>query len=228
MKTAAINSKTLDLDILWRNTQLSHRKRNVARYDLSKRAMDILLTVPLAVLIGPLLIILSIIIKLESEGPVFFVQRRTGKWGRRFGMLKLRTMVNDAEKLKHEFKHLNKLSYPDFKIEDDPRITRIGKFLRKTSLDELPQLINVIKGDMSLVGPRPTSFPMEHYSLWHTARLEVIPGITGIWQISGRSNIEFDDRSRLDVKYIRNRSIALDVKILMLTLGSVINKDGAF
>lgn len=228
MKTALVNSKTHHIENLWRNVHSTTHKRNGALYDSSKRAMDLLLTGFLMIVIGPLIIFLSIIIKLESEGPAFFVQQRTGKGGKRFGMLKMRTMVKDAERLKQELKHLNKLSYPDFKIEDDPRITRIGKFLRKTSLDELPQLINVIKGDMSLVGPRPTSFPTEHYSLWHTARLEVVPGITGIWQISGRSNIEFNDRSRLDVAYIRNRSIALDIKILLLTFGSVINKDGAF
>jgi lipopolysaccharide/colanic/teichoic acid biosynthesis glycosyltransferase len=169
-----------------------------------------------------------IMIKLDSPGPIFYIQQRTGKGGRRFNMLKLRTMVVGAEELKQELQHLNQLSYPDFKMADDPRITRAGRFFRKTSLDELPQLINVLKGDMSLVGPRPTSFSSSTYNLWHTARLQVIPGITGLWQISGRSSIDFDDRSRLDIAYIRNRSIGMDFRILLRTINSVVSKDGAY
>ena len=129
--------------------------------------------------------------------------------------------------MKEDLQHLNELSFPDFKISDDPRITRVGRFLRKTSLDELPQLFNVLKGDMSLVGPRPTSFGVETYSLWHTARLDVKPGITGLWQILGRSSIDFDERLRLDIAYIRNRCLTLDIKILFRTIGSVLKRNGA-
>ena len=115
---------------------------------------------------------------------------------------------------------------PDFKIPDDPRITTVGRFLRKTSLDELPQILNVVRGDMSLVGPRPTSFSSTTYSLWHTERLEVPPGITGLWQVCGRNSTTFDERLRLDIDYIRNMSLALDFKILMWTLVSVVKRSG--
>jgi lipopolysaccharide/colanic/teichoic acid biosynthesis glycosyltransferase len=142
-------------------------------------------------------------------------------------MYKLRTMVNNAEKMKAQYMHLNELSYPDFKITNDPRITLVGRFLRKTSLDELPQLFNVLKGEMSLVGPRPTSFSATSYSLWHTARLAVKPGLTGLWQVSGRSELDFDDRLRLDIAYMRNRCLSLDVEVLFRTFGSVLNGRGA-
>jgi lipopolysaccharide/colanic/teichoic acid biosynthesis glycosyltransferase len=143
-------------------------------------------------------------------------------------MYKFRTMVTNAEELKLTYAHLNELSWPDFKITDDPRVTSIGRFLRKTSLDELPQIINVFKGDMSLVGPRPTSFDASTYALWHTERLEVLPGITGLWQVSGRSNLDFDDRLRLDVAYIENQSLWLDIKILFRTVTAVFSQNGAY
>jgi lipopolysaccharide/colanic/teichoic acid biosynthesis glycosyltransferase len=123
--------------------------------------------------------------------------------------------------------HLNQLPYPDFKIANDPRITRVGRFLRKTSLDELPQFLNVLHGAMSLVGPRPTSFRPETYRLWHTARLELKPGMTGLWQVSGRNELDFDDRVRLDIAYLRNRSFGLDLAILARTATCVINGRGA-
>ena len=124
-----------------------------------------------------------------------------------FRLYKFRTMVGDAEARKAEYAHLNELAWPDFKIRDDPRITRIGRILRRLSLDELPQLLNVLKGEMSLVGPRPTSFTPEAYRLWHTARLEVAPGITGLSQISGRSKLDFDQRVKLDLAYIERASL---------------------
>ena len=143
-------------------------------------------------------------------------------------MYKLRTMVANAEELKHAYKHLNELTWPDFKISDDPRITRVGRILRKTSLDELPQIFNVIVGDMSLVGPRPTSFSADTYSLWHTERLEVQPGITGLWQVSGRSDVDFDDRLRLDIEYIRKRSLWFDLTLLYRTIAAVVTPKGAY
>jgi lipopolysaccharide/colanic/teichoic acid biosynthesis glycosyltransferase len=136
-------------------------------------------------------------------------------------------MVPNAEELKKQYSHLNELPLPDFKITDDPRVTRVGRLLRKTSLDELPQIINIFKGDMSLVGPRPTSFGAETYSLKHTERLEVVPGLTGLWQIKGRSDLDFDERTKLDIEYIENQSLWLDVRILVLTIGAVISKKGA-
>lgn len=196
-------------------------------YDGSKRAIDLVVCL---VALPALLLVLALCmlaIKLDSPGPIFFMQQRTGKGGRRFKMFKLRTMVTNAEDLKTKYAHLNALSYPDFKIIDDPRITRVGRFLRKTSLDEIPQLFNVLRGDMSLVGPRPTSFSADTYRLWHTARLEVKPGITGLWQVSGRNELDFNDRLRLDIAYIRNRSIAVDAKILFQTIGVVVSRRGA-
>jgi lipopolysaccharide/colanic/teichoic acid biosynthesis glycosyltransferase len=198
-----------------------------AAYRSLKRAMDFgigLIALPPALL---MMAVCAVAIKVDSRGPVFFAQMRTGKGGRRFKMYKLRTMVRNAEEMKTKLGHLNALSYPDFKIVNDPRITRVGRFLRKTSLDELPQIFNVLRGNMSLVGPRPTSFSAAKYSLWHTARLEAKPGITGLWQISGRSELDFDERLRLDIAYLRHRSLWLDVKILFRTIGAVFSARGA-
>jgi lipopolysaccharide/colanic/teichoic acid biosynthesis glycosyltransferase len=143
-------------------------------------------------------------------------------------MYKFRTMVANAEALKKELAHLNELQWPDFKITNDPRITRVGGFLRKASLDELPQLLNVLRGDMSLVGPRPTSFSAQTYKLWHTERLDVQPGLTGLWQIVGRGTSEFNDRLRLDIAYIERRCLWLDVQILVRTVTVVLEQRGAY
>jgi lipopolysaccharide/colanic/teichoic acid biosynthesis glycosyltransferase len=197
-------------------------------YLLSKRVMDlvlVLLTLPLWL---PLNGIIALIIQITSPGaPAVFKQLRTGKGGRRFYMYKFRTMVPDAEQLKSKYAHLNELQWPDFKITNDPRITRLGKFLRRTSLDEIPQLFNVLKGEMSLVGPRPTSFGPETYKLWHTHRLDVMPGLTGLWQITGRAKLEFDDRLRLDIAYIERASLWFDINILFRTLFAVFQSRGA-
>jgi lipopolysaccharide/colanic/teichoic acid biosynthesis glycosyltransferase len=142
-------------------------------------------------------------------------------------MYKLRTMYRDAEAFKQKYMHLNELTYPDFKISKDPRITRIGRWLRRSSLDELPQVLNVLRGDMSLVGPRPTSFASSTYKPWHTARLELKPGLTGLWQVSGRNDLDFDDRVRLDIAYWRNRCLWLDLQILARTFGAVLTARGA-
>ncbi len=197
-------------------------------YLIAKRVMDLLLVLLALPLVVPVLILCAILIKLEDpRGPVLFVQARTGKGGRRFGMYKFRTMVSNAEELKHKLAHLNELEWPDFKITNDPRVTRVGRILRKTSLDELPQLFNVLQGDMSLVGPRPTSFSPDTYALWQTERLDVTPGITGLWQIMGRASMEFADRVYLDVLYIENRSIWFDIQILIRTVFAVLAQRGA-
>ncbi|MDL1894337.1 sugar transferase [Sphingobacteriales bacterium CHB3] len=163
-----------------------------------------------------------LIIAVASPGaPAVFSQLRTGKGGKRFVIYKFRTMAPNAEDLKKQYAHLNELQWPDFKITDDPRTTKIGRFLRKTSLDELPQLFNILKGEMSLVGPRPTSFGVETYQLWHTERLDVPPGLTGLWQIVGRAQSEFDDRLRLDIAYIDHACIRLDFAILFKTILAV-------
>ncbi|MCO7627298.1 sugar transferase [Pseudomonas fluorescens] len=178
---------------------------------------------------SPLLLSLALAIKFTSPGPVMFVQKRTGYRGRTFGMYKFRTMVCNAEELKESLRHLNKhgVDAIDFKIDKDPRITGIGGFLRRTSLDELPNLFNVVSGDMRLVGPRPTSFNAYRYKDNHLARLSIYPGMTGLWQISGRSNIDFDQRVELDLSYIAEQSLLLDLKILLKTPFKVFSGHGA-
>ena len=200
-------------------------KRN---YRISKRIFDILLCLMAAPMIILVMAFIALLIFLGDPGPVIFKQLRTGKGGRRFAMYKFRTMVTNAEELKQKYAHLNELTWPDFKISNDPRITRIGGILRKTSLDELPQFINVLKGEMSLVGPRPTSFDVSTYSLWHTERLEVLPGITGLWQIGGRSDVDFDQRLRLDIEYIERQSLWLDIQILFHTVTAIFTQRGAY
>jgi lipopolysaccharide/colanic/teichoic acid biosynthesis glycosyltransferase len=198
------------------------------RYLVVKRSMDlslILLSLPLLTFV---FLLCALLIKLESpDGPVMFVQKRTGKDGRRFDMYKFRTMVPNAEELKKELAHLNELQWPDFKVTNDPRITRVGRFLRKTSLDELPQFINILLGDMSLVGPRPTSFAPETYLLWQTVRLDARPGITGLWQLYGRAEIEFIDRVRIDEIYVERCCLWLDIQILVRTIPAVLKQRGA-
>ena len=195
---------------------------------MAKRVMDLLLVLVTLPLWLPLIGIIALIIRITSPGaPVVFTQLRTGKGGSRFHMYKFRTMVPKAEELKANYAHLNELQWPDFKITNDPRITPIGKFLRKTSLDEIPQLFNVLQGEMSLVGPRPTSFGPETYKLWHTSRLEVMPGITGLWQIFGRAKLEFDDRLRLDIAYMERASLRLDIYILLMTVFAVFQQRGS-
>ena len=197
-------------------------------YQNVKRAMDLFLVILSMPFWLPVFGLIALIIKVTSPGaPAIFTQLRTGRGGQRFRMYKFRSMVPNAEELKKTYAHLNELKWPDFKITNDPRITPVGKFLRKTSLDELPQLLNVLKGEMSLVGPRPTSFGADTYKLWHTERLDVTPGITGLWQIIGRASLEFDDRLRLDIAYIERRSIWLDIVILFLTIAAVFKQRGA-
>jgi len=192
------------------------------------RAMDLRLCLFVAPLAPSMMILVALLIYIDSPGQIFFRQLRTGKGGRRFRMYKFRTMVPNAEELKLVYAHLNELTWPDFKITDDPRVTRIGRLLRKTSLDELPQILNVIKGDMSIVGPRPTSFSPETYRLWHTERLEVLPGITGLWQVNGRSKLDFDERLKLDIAYIERESIWMDIQIIARTAGQVFIGEGAY
>jgi lipopolysaccharide/colanic/teichoic acid biosynthesis glycosyltransferase len=196
-------------------------------YRLAKRGIDLAVCLALMPIFLFVLAMICLAIKLDSPGPIFFFQLRTGRGGRRFKMYKLRTMVKNAEELKEKYMHLNLLTYPDFKIANDPRITRVGRFLRKTSLDELPQIFNVLRGDMTLVGPRPTSFKASTYSLWHTARLELKPGLTGLWQVSGRNELDFDERVRLDIAYLRNQCLWLDLKIMFRTISAVFTGRGA-
>jgi lipopolysaccharide/colanic/teichoic acid biosynthesis glycosyltransferase len=197
------------------------------RYAIVKRAFDLAACVALLPLIAVALAICAVAIRIDSPGPILFAQKRTGRHGRRFRMFKFRTMVTNAEELKASLQHLSIVPAPDFKIIDDPRVTRVGRFLRKTSLDELPQVLNVIRGEMSLVGPRPTSFAASTYELWHTERLEVMPGLTGLWQVTGRNEATFDERLRLDIAYIDRMSFRMDIWILARTVMAVARRSGA-
>jgi lipopolysaccharide/colanic/teichoic acid biosynthesis glycosyltransferase len=195
-------------------------------YAVTKRAFDIVVCLVSAPAVLPLIVICAAAVRLDSDGPIFFSQQRTGRHARRFRMWKFRTMDKDAEAMKASLRHLSVLPAPDFKVPNDPRITRTGRFLRKTSLDELPQLWNVFCGEMSLVGPRPTSFGSETYDLWHTARLEVRPGLTGLWQVTGRHVMTFDERLRLDIAYLRSMSFRTDLRILLKTVVVVFKQSG--
>jgi exopolysaccharide biosynthesis polyprenyl glycosylphosphotransferase len=196
---------------------------------LIKRLIDIILSTIILIIITPLFPIIAIIIKLNDNGPVFFIQERVGLNKRLFKLIKFRTMVVNAENVINEIEKLNEVSGPVFKIKNDPRLTRIGKFLRRTSLDELPQFFNVVKGEMSLVGPRP--LPVRDYQCfdqnWHRRRFSVRPGITCLWQVKGRSDIPFEKWMELDMEYIDNWSIWLDLEILARTIPAVIRGSGA-
>lgn len=189
-------------------------------YEIIKRLIDVICSFIGVVVLSPLFIVIAIIIKATSKGPVFFSQKRVGKNGKEFDMYKFRSMVVNAEELKEKLASQNEMSGPMFKMKDDPRVTKVGKFIRKTSIDELPQLWNVLKGDMSLVGPRP-SLPKEvaQFEEWMHRRLEVKPGLTCYWQVSGRNNIDFEDWMKLDIKYVDERSTWIDIKLIFKTVG---------
>ncbi len=197
-------------------------------YRVVKRAVDIVLAATLLPAVILIIGISCIAIRLETPGPALLRQVRTGIGGRRFKMFKLRTMVQNADQLKASLMHLNELTAPDFKIKNDPRVTSVGRILRKTSIDEVPQFINVLLGDMTLIGPRPTSFSASTYKLWHTARLQIKPGISGLSQVSGRNGLDFNDRLRLDLAYLQNRCLWLDLRLLALTVVKVFNGHGAY
>jgi exopolysaccharide biosynthesis polyprenyl glycosylphosphotransferase len=197
---------------------------------IAKRLIDLCGTVMLLIAAAPILGLIALLIKVDSPGPVFFKQERVGRNKRRFQLFKFRTMVNGADKQQQMLEHLNEAAGPVFKIKDDPRITRIGKFLRCYSIDELPQLFNVLKGEMSLVGPRP--LPVRDVARidirWHKRRLSVKPGVTCLWQVNGRSDVSFNDWVRMDLEYIDQWSLGLDMKILMKTIPVVLKGSGAY
>ncbi|WP_346026069.1 sugar transferase [Clostridium nitritogenes] len=188
-------------------------------YYFLKRAIDISGAFLGLLLLSPIILLVSILIKLDSKGPIVFSQNRVGKDKKVFKMYKFRSMVLNAEELKSKLKEQNEMSGPMFKMKEDPRVTKIGKFIRKTSIDELPQLINVIKGEMSLVGPRP-SLPKEvkQFEPWMMERFQVKPGLTCYWQVSGRNNIDFEDWMKLDIKYVRERNTLTDIKLIFKTV----------
>jgi exopolysaccharide biosynthesis polyprenyl glycosylphosphotransferase len=192
-----------------------------------KRMLDIAVSSVALVLLSPVLLALAIAVRVDSQGPIFYKSDRMGKKARVFRCLKFRTMVPDAEKRKADVLHMNERDTVLFKITNDPRITRVGRFLRKYSLDELPQLFNVLRGDMSLVGPRPPiASEVKRYELNHLRRLDVLPGITGLWQVQARQDPSFDSYISLDTAYIENWSLWLDAKILVRTIGVVISGTG--
>ena len=187
-------------------------------YEVIKRLMDITLSAIGLIILSPILLVVAILIKIDSKGPIFFKQKRVGLYGKEFDMYKFRSMVVNAEELKEKLEKQNEMSGPMFKIADDPRITKLGKFIRKTSIDELPQLWNVIKGDMSLVGPRP-SLPKEvaQFEPWMEERFKVKPGLTCYWQVGGRNNIDFENWMKLDIKYVKERTLAIDIMLIFKT-----------
>lgn len=197
-------------------------------YHVIKRTMDVMGALFGLIVLLPILLIIAILIKLESKGPIVFSQERVGLNGETFKMYKFRSMVTNAEEILDKLRHKNEMSGPMFKIKDDPRITKIGKVIRKTSIDELPQLFNVLKGEMTLVGPRP-SLPREvvHFTEYQKLRLLAKPGLTCYWQVSGRNNIDFEEWMELDVKYVRERSTWIDIKLIFKTVGVLFGDENA-
>ena len=187
-------------------------------YEFFKRSIDVICSIIGLISLSPIFLIVSILIRLESKGEIIFKQKRVGLNGEEFEIYKFRSMVANAEELKEKLAEENEMSGPMFKMKDDPRITKVGKFIRKTSIDELPQLINVVKGEMSLVGPRP-SLPKEvaEFEEWMNERLLVKPGLTCYWQVSGRNNIDFEDWMKLDIKYVDERNTVIDIKLIFKT-----------
>jgi len=198
-------------------------------YAIAKRAFDLLVGSIVVVMLIPILPLVAIMIKLDSRGPVFFKQERVGKDGRIFKFYKFRSMVHRADEGRGDLTQQNEQDGPVFKIRSDPRITSVGRFLRRSSMDEIPQMFNVLKGDMSIVGPRPP-LPGEvaSYQPWYMGRLSVKPGITCLWQISGRSQIGFNEWMRLDMEYLKTRSFKTDLLIFLKTIPAVIARRGAY
>ena len=198
-------------------------------YSVTKRLIDIVGSLCGIILLSPLFLIVAILIKLEDpKGKVFFAQERNGKYPKTFKMYKFRSMVHNAEDLLKDLMDRNEQTGPVFKINDDPRITKVGKVIRRTSIDELPQLFNVLKGDMSLVGPRPPiPHEVDQYNSYQMQRLAVKPGLTCIWQVSGRNNIGFDEWVEMDIEYIKTRNLWLDIKLIFKTVGVLFGDDNA-
>lgn len=197
-------------------------------YFFTKRIIDIIGALAGLVLMSPIMLIIAICIKAESKGPIIFSQERVGEKGKKFKMYKFRSMVTNAEKLLDNLQEKNEMTGPMFKIKEDPRITKVGRFIRKTSIDELPQLFNILKGDMSLVGPRP-SLPKEVMEFTDRQRLRLIakPGLTCYWQVSGRNKIGFEEWMELDIKYIEERNTLTDIKLILKTFGVLFGDENA-
>lgn len=204
-------------------------EKNVgALYYFIKRTMDIIFSVVALIVLSPVFLVVAILIKFESKGNCIFSQERIGIRGKKFKMYKFRSMVTNAEKLKEKLNDKNEMDGPMFKMKEDPRVTKVGKILRKTSIDELPQLVNILRGDMSLVGPRPSlQKEVMQFEDWMMKRLMVKPGLTCYWQVSGRSDISFEEWMKLDLKYIRERNILVDIKLIIKTFGVFLGDEHA-
>lgn len=224
INSSAINNKDI-LTIPKKSKSLVLKNQ----YQITKRTADVLISLIGLIFLSPLFIIISIAVKLDSKGPAFFVHKRIGKDGKIINVYKFRTMVDNAEGLIREFtpEQLKKFN-ENFKLEDDPRITKIGKFLRKTSLDELPQLLNILKGDLSIIGPRPVvSNEIERYGENKEKFLSVTPGLTGYWAANGRSCTTYEERMQMELYYVDNISLKTDIEIFFKTIILVLKREGA-
>lgn len=220
--------KPLSRDLVIIEEEVLNKYKRNFRYYFIKRLIDIIGSLSGIIVLGPLLLVVALLIKFESKGPIFFSQKRVGLNGKEFEMYKFRSMIVNAEELLDRLKDKNEMTGPMFKMKNDPRVTRIGRFLRRTSIDELPQLFNVLKGEMSLVGPRP-NLPkeVELFSEYHKLKLLAKPGLTCYWQVMGRSSIDFEGWMELDIKYLEDRSTWVDLKLIFKTVGLLFGDENA-
>lgn len=227
---SSIDNNTFAINIGQNSQNLKEKIEKQRNYLISKRVMDLIGSLIGIILLSPVFVVLALLIKLEDrKASIIFKQQRVGKDGRLFYIYKFRSMVTNAEKLLDQLLDKNETTGAMFKMRDDPRVTRIGHFIRKTSLDELPQLFNVLKGDMSLVGPRPPlPREVEKYTNYDKQRLLITPGCTGLWQVSGRSNIGFEKMVKLDLQYIQTRNTWLDLKLIIKTVLLLLGSKNAY
>lgn len=215
--------KALVSALLW----VAPSASTMPRHRPVKRMVDIVLATAALVVLAPVLLVIAGLIRHQDRSaPVLFRQRRCGYGGREFELLKFRTMVRDADRLKEQLRSQSTVPWPDFRLPNDPRVTPVGRVLRRTSADELPQLINVLRGEMSLVGPRPTTFKANTYELWQTERLEFRPGVTGPWQVWGRDTMDFEERCRLEIGFFREPSLWRELRVLGATGMTVLRRTG--
>jgi len=201
--------------------------RSELRYRVTKRTLDVAGASIALLVLAPVMAVIALTVWLEDRrAPILFRQRRCGMNGTSFGLLKFRTMVANADELKEQLRSQSIVPWPDFRLVNDPRVSRVGRVLRKTSLDELPQFINVLVGQMSLIGPRPTSFAASTYEPWQTGRLDYRPGVTGPWQVWGRTTMNFEQRCRLEIRFFRRRSILAELYVLLVTARAVARRTG--